>query len=101
MDREDVISLNLLSLNCWLEYLGLIFFVSLPNDVGCQSAVGFLCYIPVQTSHSINKSYIYMHWRSKRIDHTEAKGGDAINIVTNLIMTSNYTKNKQKTNLNI
>ena len=45
--------------------------------------------------------YIYIHWLSKRIDHTEAKDGDVINIVTNLIMTSNYTKNKQKTNLNI
>ena len=43
----------------------------------------------------------FIHWRSKRIDHTEAKDGDAINIVTNLIMTSNYTENKQKTNLDI
>ena len=42
-----------------------------------------------------------VHWWSKRIDHTEAKDGDAINIVTNLIMTSNCTENKQKTNLNI
>ena len=35
-----------------------------------------------------------IHWWSKRIDHTEAKDGDTINIVTNLIMTSNYIENK-------
>ena len=42
-----------------------------------------------------------VHLWSKRIDHTVAKDGDAINIVTNLIMTSNYIENKQKTNVNI
>ena len=53
--------------------------------------------------HTVSLSHIYddLHWQSKRINHIEAKDGDAINIVTNLIMTSNYTENKQKTNLNI
>ena len=41
-----------------------------------------------------------IHWQSLRIDHTEAKNGAAINMVTNHIMTSTYTKNKQKTTYN-
>ena len=45
--------------------------------------------------------YFEIHWWSKRIDHTEVNDGDAINNATNLIMTSNYTENKQKTNVNI
>ena len=43
---------------------------------------------------------MYVQWRSKKLI-TDAKDGDTINIVTKLIMTSNYTENKQKTNLNI
>ena len=45
--------------------------------------------------------YIYIHWRSKRIHHSEVIDGETVNNVTNLIRTSNYTENKQKTNFNI
>ena len=38
--------------------------------------------------------YIYIYNGGQKESITEAKDGDAINIVTNLIMTSNYTENK-------
>ena len=73
----------------------------IPKKILFGSITSYVIYLKLRFVGAHRTELWLLHWRSKKIHHTEAKDGDAINIVTNLITTSNYAENKQKTNLNI